>query len=75
VNDARVRHTSGDLLLDAAHLRVAVRVEGYQVWDAGGDGGPFYLLRTLDTPEGRRSQALLVTSRRVPVQRKQPPRP
>lgn len=68
-NDARVRYTGGSLLLDAARPRVAVRVEGYQVWDASGVGGPFYALRIKDTPAGRRSEPLLVTARRLPVPR------
>ena len=68
-NDARVRYSSGGLVLDAAHPRVAVRVEGYQVWDASGRGGPFYMLRTQETPAGRRSEALLITPRRLPAPR------
>ena len=69
VNDSRVRYTGGQLLLDAADPRVEVRIEGYQVWDASGRGGPFYLLRTHDTPTGRRSEPLLLTPRRLPEPR------
>jgi len=69
VDDARVRYTGGSLLLDAARPRVAVRIEGYQVWDASGLGGPFYLLRTKDTPAGRRSEPLPLTVRRLPEPR------
>jgi hypothetical protein len=69
VDDARVRYTGGSLLLDAARPRVAVRIEGYQVWDASGLGGPFYLLRTKDTPAGRRCEPLPLTVRRLPEPR------
>jgi hypothetical protein len=69
VNDARVRYASGALLLDAARPRIAVRIEGYQVWDAEGRGGPFYMVRAGDSPAGRRTVPLLVTARRVPVPR------
>jgi hypothetical protein len=65
-NDARVRYSAGSVVLDPAHERVALRVEGYQVWDAGGHGGPFYMLRTRDTTMGRRCEALLLTERRLP---------
>jgi hypothetical protein len=71
VNDARVRYTGGSLLLDAARPRVTLRVEGYQVWDASGLGGPFYMLRTRDTAAGRRSEPLLLTARRLPEPRPQ----
>lgn len=66
VNDARVRYAAAALALDPARPRVVVRVEGYQVWDATGMGGPFYMLRTRDTPNGRRSEPLLLTPRRLP---------
>jgi hypothetical protein len=69
VNDARVRYAGCALLLDAARPRIAVRIEGYQVWDAEGKGGPFYMVRAGDTPAGRRTIPMLVTSRRVPVPR------
>lgn len=69
VNDARVRYTGGSLLLDPARPRVAVRVEGYQVWDASGVGGPFYMLRTRDTAAVRRSEPQLLTGRRLPEPR------
>jgi hypothetical protein len=69
VNDSRVRYTGGQLLLDPAEPRVEIRVEGYQVWDASGLGGPFYMLRTHDTPSGRRSEPLQLTPRRLPEPR------
>jgi hypothetical protein len=69
VDDARVRYTGGAALLDAARPRITVRVEGYQVWDAGGRGGPFYMLRSSEGVEGRRTQPLLVTARRAPSPR------
>jgi hypothetical protein len=69
VDDARVRYTGGAALLDAARPRIAVRVEGYQVWDAGGRGGPFYMLRSSESITGRRTLPLLVTARRVPAPR------
>jgi hypothetical protein len=69
VNDARVRYTGGTLVLDHERPRVAIRVEGYQVWDATGLGGPFFLLRTRDTPTGRRSEPLPLTPRRLPEPR------
>jgi hypothetical protein len=69
VNDARVRHSGGSLLLDAQRPRVQIRIEGYQVWDATGLGGPFYMLRVRDTPEGRRTEPVLLTPRRLPVAR------
>jgi hypothetical protein len=69
VNDARVRYSAAALVLDPARPRVQVRVEGYQVWDASGLGGPFYLLRARDTPAGRRSEALPLTPRRLPEPR------
>ena len=65
-NDARVRVASASVALDAARPRIGVRVEGYRVWAAGEDGPPYYLLRTKDTPLGRRSEALTVTARRRP---------
>jgi hypothetical protein len=68
-NDARVRYSAGSVALDAKNERVAIRVEGYQVWDASGRGGPFYMLRTKDTPTGRRCEALLLTERRLPEPR------
>ena len=68
-NDSRVRYTSGALVLDATEPRVEVRIEGYQVWDASGVGGPFYLLRTTETVQGRRNEAQLITARRVPEPR------
>jgi hypothetical protein len=69
VNDARVRYSAASLQLDPAHPRVLVRIEGYQVWDASGAGGPFYLLRPQETPTGRRCEALQVTPRRLPIPR------
>ncbi|HEV7215050.1 MAG TPA: hypothetical protein VGP33_07970 [Chloroflexota bacterium] len=69
VDDARVRYTGGAALLDPERPRIAVRVEGYQVWDAGGRGGPFYMLRQSETTAGRRSRPLLLTARRVPAPR------
>jgi hypothetical protein len=66
VNDARVRQVEASLRLDPERQRVALRVEGYHVWDAGSGTGPYYLLKTVDTPEGRRSVPLLVTARRRP---------
>lgn len=66
VNDARVRVASASLSLDAERPRAGVRVEGYRVWAAGASGPPYYLLKTTDTPLGRRSAALLVTARRRP---------
>jgi hypothetical protein len=71
VNDARVRYTGGSLLLGPERPRVALRVEGYQVWDSTGLGGPFYMLRSKDTPGGRRSEPLLLTARRLPEPRPQ----
>jgi hypothetical protein len=65
-NDARVRYSAASVVLDPAHERVAIRVEGYQVWDASGRGGPFYMLRTRETPQGKRCEALLLTERRLP---------
>jgi hypothetical protein len=69
VNDARVRYTGGSLLLAPDRPHVALRVEGYQVWDASGLGGPFFMLRTRDTPAGRRSEPILLTARRLPEPR------
>jgi hypothetical protein len=69
VNDARVRYSAASLQLDPAHPRVQVRIEGYQVWDASGAGGPFYILRPQDSPAGRRCEALQITARRVPTPR------
>ena len=69
VDDARVRYTAGGLLLDPANPRVSVRIEGYQVWDAGGMGGPFYMVRSRDTPAGRRTEPLPLTPRRLPAWR------
>lgn len=68
-NDARVRYSAGSVVLDPAYERVAIRVEGYQVWDASGRGGPFYMLRTKETLTGRRCEALLLTMRRLPEPR------
>ena len=68
VNDARVRIASASLCLDAERPRVGVRIEGYRVWASSEAGPPYYLLRTTDTPEGRRSAALLVTARRRPTE-------
>jgi hypothetical protein len=68
-NDARVRYSAGSVVLDPKNERVAIRVEGYQVWDASGHGGPFYMLRTKDTSTGRRCEALLLTERRLPEPR------
>lgn len=69
VNDARVRYSAAGLQLDPERPRVMIRIEGYQVWDASGLGGPFYLLRPHDTPAGRRCEALELTARRLPVPR------
>jgi len=69
VNDARVRYSAAGLQLDPEHPRVMIRIEGYQVWDASGLGGPFYLLRPHDTPAGRRCEALELTARRLPTPR------
>jgi hypothetical protein len=69
VNDARVRYTGGSLLLDPDRPHVMLRVEGYQVWDASGLGGPFFMLRTRDTAAGRRNEPLLLTGRRLPEPR------
>jgi hypothetical protein len=69
VDDARVRQASGILRLDPERPRVAIRIEGFQVWDSGGSDGQYYLLRTADTAQGRRSLALPITSRRIPVVR------
>jgi hypothetical protein len=69
VNDARVRYSAASLALDPDHPRVEVRIEGYQVWDASGRGGPFYLLRPKESLAGRRCEALEVTDRRVPTPR------
>jgi hypothetical protein len=68
-NDARVRYSAGAVVLDPGNERAAIRVEGYQVWDASGRGGPFYMLRTRDTQHGRRSEAVLLTERRLPQPR------
>ncbi len=68
-NDARVRYSAGSLQLDPEHPRVQVRIEGYQVWDASGAGGPFYMLRPQNTPTGRRCEALELTARRLPTPR------
>jgi len=51
------------------NARVSVRIEGYQVWDAGGMGGPFYMVRSRDTPAGRRTEPLPLTPRRLPAWR------
>ncbi|HXT34818.1 MAG TPA: hypothetical protein VN837_04495 [Chloroflexota bacterium] len=69
VNDARVRYSAASLQLDPKHPRVMIRIEGYQVWDASGLGGPFFLLRPQDTPAGRRCEALELTARRLPTPR------
>ncbi|MGH2345539.1 MAG: hypothetical protein ACRDG4_09965 [Chloroflexota bacterium] len=69
VNDARVRYSAGSLRLDLDRPRVQVRIEGYQVWDASGTGGPFYMLRPRDTPSGRRCEAVELTPRRLPTPR------
>lgn len=69
VNDARVRYSAAGLQLDPERPRVMIRIEGYQVWDASGLGGPFYLLRPHDTPAGRRCEALELTARRLPTPR------
>ena len=68
-NDARVRYSAGSLQLDPDYPRVEVRIEGYQVWDASGTGGPFYMLRPQNTPTGRRCEALELTARRLPIPR------
>ena len=68
-NDARVRYSAGSLQLDPERPRVQVRIEGYQVWDASGSGGPFYMLRPQNTPTGRRCEALEITARRLPTPR------
>ncbi len=67
-NDARVRVATASLMLDPGRPRVEVRVEGYRVWAAGEAGPPYYLLKTADTPLGRRSVALPVTARRRPLE-------
>jgi hypothetical protein len=69
VNDGRVRYTSGALLLDPARPRISIRIEGYQVWDADGMGGPFYMVSAGDATSGRRTLPQLVTARRVPTPR------
>jgi len=68
-NDARVRYSAASLQLDPDHPRVMIRIEGYQVWDASGLGGPFYLLRPKETASGRRCEALELTERRLPTPR------
>jgi hypothetical protein len=65
VNDARVRHASGSVLLDASRPRVKVCVQGFQVWNSSGGNGPFYTIKTSNTPQGRRSVAQQVTPRRI----------
>ena len=69
VDDARVRHSSGNLRLDPLAPRAEVSLCGYQVWDASGQGGPYYTLRTRYTAEGMRTEPQLVTARRPPSER------
>ena len=69
VDDARVRHSSGSLRLDPPAPRAEVWLRGYQVWDASGQGGPYYAVRTRHTAEGRRTEPRLVTPRRLPSER------
>lgn len=69
VNDARVRYSAASLVLDPERPRVEARIEGYQVWDASGLGGPFYLLRPKEGPAGRRCEALEITDHRLPTPR------
>ena len=69
VDDARVRHSSGSLRLDPPAPRTEVWLRGYQVWDASGQGGPYYAVRTRHTAEGPRTEPRLVTPRRLPSER------
>src|SRR5438067_5508481 len=69
VDDARVRHSSGTLRLDPHAPRAEVWLRGYQVWDASGQGGPYYTVRTRRTVEGPRTEPRLVTVRRLPSER------
>ena len=69
VDDARVRHSSGSLRLDPPAPRAEVWLRGYQVWDASGQGGPYYAVRTRYTAEGPRTEPRLVTPRRLPSER------
>jgi hypothetical protein len=65
VDDARVRRTAGRVLLDPLEPRVQIVLCGHRAWDSSGEGGPFYLVRTRLTPEGPRTEPLLLTPRRL----------
>lgn len=69
VDDARVRHSSGRLLLDPITPRAEVWLRGYQVWDSSGEGGPYYMVYTRLTPDGPRTEPRLLTKRRLPAPR------
>ena len=69
VDGARVRHSSWSLRLDPLAPRAEVWLRGYQVWDASGQGGPYYTVRTRCTAEGMRTEPQLVTARRLPSER------
>lgn len=69
VDDARVRHSSGTLLLDPLDPRVEVWLRGLQVWDSSGHDGPYYTVATHVTPAGPRTEPRIVTARRVPAAR------
>ena len=69
VDDARVRHSSGRLLLDPITPRAEVWLRGYRVWNSSGEGGPYYMVRTRLGPDGPRTQPCLLTARRLPVPR------
>ena len=69
VDDARVRHSSGSLRLDPLAPRAEVWLRGYQVWDASGQGGPYYTVHTRYTAAGPRTEPRLVTARRLPSAR------
>ena len=64
-----MRHSSGSLRLDPLAPRAEVALCGYQVWDASGQGGPYYTVRTRYTAAGPRTEPQLVTARRLPSER------
>ena len=69
VDDARVRHSSGRVLLDPLTPRAEVWLRGYQVWDSSGEGGPYYAVHTRLTAAGPRTEPRLLTARRMPKPR------